>query len=149
MAAKKKDTGYKKPPAHAQFPKGRSGNPKGRPKGTKNLKTDLLEELQEMIPIREGNQEKRVSKQRAMVKSQVARAVRGDTRAMGLIVQLMFRLILDVATEDERLSPDELSVLDGYKEILLRSIQESADEQSRDSASGLAGRPARKAKRRD
>ena len=143
------EVGYRRPPRNTRFQKGRSGNPKGRPKGTKNLKTDLLEELQEMIPIREGNQEKRVSKQRAMVKSQVARAVRGDTRAMGLIVQLMFRLILDVATEDERLSPDELSVLDGYKEILLRSIQESADEQSRDSASGLAGRPARKAKRRD
>lgn len=143
------EVGYRRPPRSTRFQKGRSGNPKGRPKGTKNLKTDLLEELQEMIPIREGNQEKRVSKQRAMVKSQVARAVRGDTRAMGLIVQLMFRLILDVATEDERLSPDELSVLDGYKEILLRSIQESADEQSRDSASGLAGRPARKAKRRD
>tara|TARA_Y100000590_G_scaffold155765_1_gene179048 strand:- start:267 stop:593 length:327 start_codon:yes stop_codon:yes gene_type:complete len=27
---------YKKPPKHSQFKKGKSGNPKGRPKGSKN-----------------------------------------------------------------------------------------------------------------
>lgn len=28
--------GYKKPPKKSQFKKGKSGNPKGRPKGSKN-----------------------------------------------------------------------------------------------------------------
>ena len=39
------DVGYKKPPKHGRFRKGRSGNAKGRPKGGKNLKTELMEEL--------------------------------------------------------------------------------------------------------
>jgi hypothetical protein len=36
--------GYGKPPKHTQFKPGKSGNPQGRPKGTKNLKTDLIAE---------------------------------------------------------------------------------------------------------
>ena len=39
------EVGYGKPPEHTRFQPGRSGNPRGRPKGTKNLKTDLVEEL--------------------------------------------------------------------------------------------------------
>ena len=30
------ESGYKNPPKHSQFPKGCSGNPAGRPKGSKN-----------------------------------------------------------------------------------------------------------------
>ena len=35
--------GYCKPPAHTRFRKGVSGNPGGRPKGAKNLKTMICE----------------------------------------------------------------------------------------------------------
>jgi hypothetical protein len=46
--------GYGKPPKHTQFKLGESGNPQGRSKGTKNLKTDLAEELCEKIVVHEG-----------------------------------------------------------------------------------------------
>ena len=39
------EVGYGKPPRHSRFVKGRSGNPRGRPPGTKNLKTLLSEAL--------------------------------------------------------------------------------------------------------
>ena len=75
------EVGYCRPPQHTRFKPGHSGNPKGRPKGTKNLKTDLMEELAERINVSEGGKPKKLSKQRALVKSLTAKAIKGDARA--------------------------------------------------------------------
>ena len=40
--------GYRKPPMHSRFKKGKSGNPNGRPKGTVNFATVLLKTLREL-----------------------------------------------------------------------------------------------------
>ncbi len=76
------EVGYGKPPEHTRFKPGQSGNPRGRPKGTKNLKTDLIEELSEKIVVREGDQSQKVSKQRAVVKTLVDAHAPGR-RALG------------------------------------------------------------------
>lgn len=39
------EVGYGRPPTHTRFQPGKSGNPNGRPKGSKNTKTILMEEL--------------------------------------------------------------------------------------------------------
>lgn len=57
------EVGYGKPPKRSQFKKGQSGNPEGRPKETKNLKTDLADELGETVTVRDGERVKTVSKQ--------------------------------------------------------------------------------------
>ena len=70
------DIGYGRPPKQNQFKPGKSGNPTGRPKGSRNLKTDLQEELQKEVKVTEGNKQAVVSKQRALVISLAARALR-------------------------------------------------------------------------
>src|SRR5207237_8691001 len=47
--------GYGRPPSPSRFKPGQSGNPRGRPKGQRNLLSDLRDELAEKIRIREGD----------------------------------------------------------------------------------------------
>ncbi len=118
--------GYGKPPKHTQFKPGKSGNAKGRPKGAKNLKTELAEELAEKIPLKEAGKLKKVSKQRAMIKSLAAKAISGDSKAAALILNLVFRYLQDdteqnaanpelTSTDKELLAQFEASVLKSAK----------------------------------
>lgn len=108
--------GYKSPPAHTRWKKGQSGNPTGRKKGTLNLKTDLLAELAEIVQINEGGSPRRITKQRALLKSLAARGIQGDAKAANLVLNLMLRLA-DPAPDivaNEPLAPADQALLDEY-----------------------------------
>jgi len=113
MTNRKHTVGYKKPPTSGQFKKGTSGNPKGRPKGTRNLATDLKEELAMNIVTREGDRVKKLSKQRALVKALTNKALKGDARATGTLIKLIERLLGDAEREiaDLPLSNDDEAIL--------------------------------------
>ena len=74
--------GYGKPPVHGRFKKGRSGNPAGRPKGSRNLKSELLSEISELIVVREHGKTRKVPKLRAYIKRLSEMALQGDLRAI-------------------------------------------------------------------
>src|ERR1700687_373936 len=94
------EVGYRKPPEANRFKAGQSGNPKGRPKGRLNLATDLSAELGEQITVREGGRQHRISKQRALIKSLMAKALQGDVRATTALLALYARVITEPPEDD-------------------------------------------------
>ncbi len=124
------EVGFKKPPKHTQFKPGQSGNAKGRPKGSKNLKTDLLEELAETMRISEGGRERRISKQRALIKAQVTRGIKGDPRAAAKIFELILKVFGIEDQDDEPKPPetqDERAVLEGLEARIRRRLATPSD----------------------
>jgi hypothetical protein len=119
--------GYRKPPKATRFKPGQSGNPKGRPKGSPNLANDLSAELGEQITVREGGEPHRVSKQRALIKSLMAKALQGDVRATTALLALYARVISE-PPEDESGSVEEheLLILRRFGPRLLKSLTKEA-----------------------
>jgi hypothetical protein len=85
--------GYKQPPKNSTWRKGNSGNPRGRKKDVRNLKTDLTEELGETLSITEQGSSRKITKQRGLIKALIAKAVKGDSRAANILINMIFRLL--------------------------------------------------------
>jgi hypothetical protein len=100
--------GYGRPPVNRQFKPGQSGNPKGRPKGRKNLTTIVDGALNSKITVRDKNGPRTLSKLEAMVEVQINKAVAGDRHAVATIVQIVEKL--GVFRSQPELNYNELTV---------------------------------------
>jgi hypothetical protein len=83
------EVGYGKPPKNTRFKRGTSGNPAGRPRGSKNLNTLLNEELEQRVVVRENGREKRITKRQASVKQIVNKLAAGDPRFIPFFIRLL------------------------------------------------------------
>jgi len=82
------EVGYGKPPRSTQFKKGQSGNPKGRPIGSRNLSTALRQCLEEKVVVTENGARRRITMMDAMLKQVVRKAAAGDLKAFQQVVVL-------------------------------------------------------------
>ncbi|HVR90387.1 MAG TPA: DUF5681 domain-containing protein [Novosphingobium sp.] len=72
--------GYKRPPAATRFAKGRSGNPRGRPKNRRrDIPYDTV--LGQMVTIREDGRERRVTAAEAFILQLTRKGLQGDSAA--------------------------------------------------------------------
>ena len=74
--------GYGKPPDHKKFKKGQSGNPSGRPRGSRNIHKSIRDSLDETVVITEGGRSRRIRKVELSVKKLVMKAMTGDLKAI-------------------------------------------------------------------
>lgn len=94
------DVGYGKPPKKSQFKKGQSGNPKGRPKGVKSLRTVLRQELSTKVSLKEQGKTKRVTKLQALAKRLVTDALNGNQKAQSEVLRQINLHLSEPATDD-------------------------------------------------
>src|SRR5687768_17677647 len=80
--------GYCRPPLHTRFKSGVSGNPSGRVKGSKNLKSLFHQILNEQIPLREGTQSKSITKAEALMRRLIIGALNGDSRSLITLIRI-------------------------------------------------------------
>jgi hypothetical protein len=116
---REQDRGYLvgrgKPPVASRFKKGKSGNPGGRPKGSKNLKTLIRQAMIAQISLQEGSRARKVSKIEGVVLRQLQSALKGDDRSAMAVIKMAMQLGLldeadststetnDVSAADERI----------------------------------------------
>jgi Family of unknown function (DUF5681) len=83
--------GYRRPPKATQFTAGNSGNPNGRPKGSKNFSTLFAEELAQTVTLTENGKRKKMPKQQALAKQLVNKALSNDPKAAALVLDQIRR----------------------------------------------------------
>jgi len=127
------EVGYGKPPKATQFQPGSSGNPQGRPRGSKNratgrteerLKEIVLEEAYREIPIRDGDKTVKMSVAQAAIRSLGVNAAKGRVRAQEVFAEL----IATTEASERRLHEELLQAAIEYKTYWETQIERSKRE---------------------
>ena len=113
---KEYEVGYKKPPKEYQFKPGESGNKKGRPKRFQDFKSDFQAELEETITLKEGNNVKTMTKQRALIKRLITNALNGHAPSIKLVTSIMCSMPVKNEDLSEELSVEDAKILQDFIE---------------------------------
>jgi hypothetical protein len=94
--ARKRSSGdYKvgkgRPPLHTRWKPGQSGNPKGRPKGSRPVGAILQEIIQQKVPVTEGGKTRRIPVLEVMLRRLAHDAMRSDQKAIKFLLSLIDR----------------------------------------------------------
>ena len=110
------EVGYGKPPKDKQFKKGQSGNPKGRPKGSKNFSTNLREVLNSKVDITHGGKKKSTTTQDVALRTLKKNALTGNQRSLEKFLDLAERYgeQAEAQAEERKLSANEQAILDEF-----------------------------------
>ena len=120
------EVGFSKPPKNTRFQKGKSGNPQGRPKGSRNLASVLERTLRERVVINENGTRKVVTKLEAAVKQLVNKAASGDLAAMRQLSSLANSAELEATADQNKSKLDQADLK--IMNRLLKKLQESNAE---------------------
>lgn len=79
--------GYGKPPVQTRFQKGKSGNPKGRPKNSINVRTAIIKTLSGTVTVVENGRPVTMSRPEALARQAYAHAAKGNPKFFQMVVE--------------------------------------------------------------
>jgi len=100
--------GYMNPPKHTQFQKGKSGNPRGRPRKRDDLNTVLERVLKRKVRVRD--EERKIPIRDALIWKLRELALQGDKQALSLQRRIIEQAGLD-QTDAHNPEADKIKVL--------------------------------------
>lgn len=86
------EVGRGRPPKEHRWKKGQSGNPRGRPRKKLDQKAVFEQIMNERLMVREDGKPRKMTKGEALLRSQLAKAIKGDTRAAEFVMKEAARL---------------------------------------------------------
>jgi hypothetical protein len=118
------------PPKHTQFRKGQSGNKKGRPKGSRNLGTYIMEAARDHVTATVGGRTRKISKIQATAMQLATKAAGGDQAAMGRFLDWVDEIETRVAAKPTQfpLSAPDIDVLRAAYERMQQCNTEKPSE---------------------
>jgi hypothetical protein len=130
-ASKSYKVGKGRPPLETRWKSGQSGNPKGRPKGTKNLLTLFAEALDRKLKIRDSGKLRTVTTREAIVTRTVLDALKGDHKSRTLLLEYEPKISREAHLKQEQdfndLPPEERATR--ASEAYLRLVRASRSEE--------------------
>ncbi|MBR1237471.1 DUF5681 domain-containing protein [Bradyrhizobium sp. AUGA SZCCT0182] len=109
--------GYCKPPSRSQWKPGQCGNPRGRPKGALNYRTEVKLMLAAPVVVNDNGKRKRMTTVRASLWRVREMALKGNIRCLEKVIECAAEIDGVLATEplgDD--SKDDQAILDAYRE---------------------------------
>jgi hypothetical protein len=112
------EVGYCRPPRATRFKPGRSGNPKGRPKGALGINSLARKLLLTPVKVRTPQGLQRISTIEALLRKSIEMAGKGDLRAIARCVDLYSAAVPNEvppgasAPAEVPLAPSEQSIMD-------------------------------------
>jgi Family of unknown function (DUF5681) len=110
------EVGYGKPPTATRFQKGRSGNPRGRAKGSREVGTILNEILDQKVTLRTASGTRQVSYLEAILIRAADSAGKGDLRALKFLLDLKQRSepVTAESIDAQGHDPDDRAIIADY-----------------------------------
>ncbi len=127
------DVGKGKPPKTHRFKKGKSGNPRGRPKAKKPGETSFEDLLNETVTIKKDGKNRTLTKKELILLQVVTKAAQGDYRSTVLVLNHQNRLASSHSDEDRfNIDTDLAQQILGEYEAELRLTQPQMIEEGGD-----------------
>jgi hypothetical protein len=125
MAEDKNRVGYGRPPVHTRFQPGKSGNPSGCRKTSKDLRARLKKAAEEKVVVQEGGRERKVKKIDLAVTQMMNKAAQGQPTFLKMALkEVQSAEAAEPLVTDQEFTESDLEVI----AVVIRRIRQQGSE---------------------